>query len=105
MVNQRRRHLPVGDHHPQVAAVRAEDGVVKILERLRMKFTKVPVARFAHHLLAAKFVQLQNEGGFFLFRHATSGPPRRKTSADARCRRNRSRSDTPASEFFPSWHS
>src|SRR5580704_16214170 len=52
-----------------MTAVVAKHRGVEVRERLGIKLRKKPVARFAHGFLAAQFVQLKDETGFFLFRH------------------------------------
>jgi hypothetical protein len=66
VVHQSCRRVPTRDDHAQMAA---EHPVTEIRHRLRIEIAKKLVACFAHRLFAAQFVELQDESGFFLFRH------------------------------------
>src|SRR5205814_9478847 len=43
VVDECRRHVPVGDHHSQMTAVLAEHSIGDVGHRLRIEFPKIPV--------------------------------------------------------------
>src|SRR5215831_1060946 len=46
VVDKRSGHVPVGDHHAQIAVLLAEQRRLEIAEGLRIELAEIPIARF-----------------------------------------------------------
>jgi hypothetical protein len=57
--HQRRRHVPVSQHHPERRIPCAADDLDELGKRFRIEIAQEPLARFPEHGLAPQLEQLQ----------------------------------------------